>query len=109
MSAGKLKPQSPGKVTSAPVDPLAQRDELARKRDAAYESYAHHTQKRQEAERAMAQLKRRLDDGEGDDIEAAYELAQQDYTRSLAKANVALDKTKGLEAQVEALYGTHFA
>src|SRR5438874_1274806 len=100
----KLRPRR-----AEPVGALAQRDELARKRDAAYASYAEHTQKRQEAERAMGQLKRQLDQEEDDDVAGAYELAQQDYARSLAKANVQLDKCKGLEAEIEALYGREFA
>src|SRR5262249_11720286 len=39
----------------------------------------------------------------------ALELAEQDYDRSLAKANVSLDRTKGYEAQVDAMYSQHFA
>jgi hypothetical protein len=42
-------------------------------------------------------------------VDSAYELAAQDFDRSLAKANVALDKTKGMEAELDALYGRHFA
>jgi hypothetical protein len=106
---GKLKAS-----WAEPLSPLAQRDELIRKRDEAYRSYTEHTAARQEAERAMGQLQRRLHAGELDgdsegDLEDAFETAQADYDRSLAKANVALDKTKGLESEIEALYSRSFS
>lgn len=101
-----------GKLTARrpqPVGAVAQRDELIRKRDAAYNAYADYTRQRQECERAMAQLKRQLESDEaGEDVEGAYAQTQRDYDRSLAKANVNLDRVKGLEAEIEALYGREF-
>jgi hypothetical protein len=109
---GKLTPRRP-----QPVGALAQRDELVRKRDAAYVAYTEHTQKRQSAERAMGSLAKRIRDadfdepnGEGElDIEVAHATAEADYRKHLEKANAGLDQTKRYEAEIEALYSRHFS
>jgi len=108
MSQG-LKP-----TKSAPTGALAQRDDLVRKRDAAYRLYAEHTRERQLAERAMGSLAKRItamdfSDDEGElDLEVAHATAEADYRKHLEKANSALDRVKTLEAEIEALYEREF-
>jgi hypothetical protein len=111
MSPG-LKPPK-----SAPTGALAQRDDLLRKKQAGYTAYLEHTQQRQHAERAMGSLAKRIvamdfsdAEGEGElDLEAAHATAENDYKKHLEHANTALDRTKALEAEIEALHERSFS
>src|ERR1017187_3470688 len=103
-----------------PTGPLEQRDRLQAQRQAAYDTYAAQTQRRQRAERergaatsAVTQVETERAKGQGTDAQA-----EQAYARlatitgtceeALARSNVALDATKALDVQLAELYADEF-
>jgi hypothetical protein len=102
------------KSNGKPVSAVVQRDSLLKRKRERYAAYADHTAKRQQAERGMNELGKRLRaaytrGGEDtDELESAHEMAQADYDRHLAQANAALDDTKAAEADLHYLYKTCF-
>jgi hypothetical protein len=116
MTTRQLRPRREALGPVDPTDPLAKRDELERKRSAAYLAYTEHTGKRQAAERALSSLERRVhqhDVAGGDDaldnLESELGEAQHRLNVHLGRANRALDATKTLEAEVNQLHSQDFA
>jgi hypothetical protein len=106
--------------TRSQPKPLRIRDEIIEQRKAAWKAYAEQTEIRQRAETAKGATRRALlaaetarDCGDGTEAELkqaeeAVQKAADIYTKSLARANHALDRTKTLDQRLEELYGDHF-